>query len=204
MAEPPDAVALGRARAARSSFDDVRFRYPGHRARTRSTGVSFARRPGRDARAGRAERRRQVDAREAAAALLRPARRRGSCSTAHDLRELALDVAARQRRAAAPGDARLRRHGPREHRLRPPRGDAGARSRRRRAPPTRTSSSARCPTATTRAVGQKGRRLSGGQRQRIAIARAMIRDAPVLILDEPTTGLDAESAQPRSSSRCAG
>ena len=50
-----------------------------------------------------------------------------------------------------------------------------------------------CPRATTRPAGEAGKRLSGGEKQRIAIARMMLKNVPIVILDEATAFTDPEN-----------
>ena len=58
--------------------------------------------------------------------------------------------------------------------------------------------------ATTRVVGERGATLSGGEKQRLSIARAFLKDAPILILDEPTSALDARTEARCCSTRSSG
>jgi ATP-binding cassette subfamily C protein CydCD len=172
------------------AFEDVTFAYPGGR-RPAHAGISFTVRPGeRVAIVGPSGSGKSTIAR----LLLRfhdPQRGRITIG-GRDLRELGLEQI--RRRIALVGQDTWLFHGTVEDNIRMGRPEASAEDVRAAA---RAASAEefilRLPERYATVVGERGVRLSGGQRQRIAIARALLRDAPILVLDEALSSVDAES-----------
>jgi ATP-binding cassette subfamily C protein CydCD len=172
------------------AFEDVTFSYPGGR-RPAHVALSFAIRPGeRVGIVGPSGSGKSTIAR----LLLRfhdPDRGRVTIG-GRDLRELAL-ARVRERIAIVGQDTWLF-HGTVEDNIRM--GQPGASPDELRAAARAANAEEfilRLPQGYATLVGERGVRLSGGQRQRIAIARALLRDAPILVLDEALSSVDAES-----------
>jgi ATP-binding cassette subfamily B protein len=190
VVERPDPVRLGRARGA-VELDNVWFRYPGA-ARPALQGVTLRIAPG--------ERVALVGASGAGkSTVARLLLRWGDPDSGavrldgHDLRDL--ELASLRRSVALLLQETLVLHGSVRENVAYARPDAT---------PAQVEAAAReagahgfveqLPDGYETQLGERGRLLSGGQRQRIAIARALLADAPVLVLDEPSTGLDATLA----------
>jgi ATP-binding cassette subfamily C protein CydCD len=175
---------------ARVAFEDVTFSYPGGR-RPAHMGLTFTIRPGeRVGIVGPSGSGKSTVAR----LLLRfhdPDRGRVTIG-GRDLRQLGLEQI-RRRIAVVSQDTWLF-HGTVEDNVRMGKPEATSDELRAAARAANAEEFIlRLPQGYGTLVGERGVRLSGGQRQRIAIARALLRDAPILVLDEALSSVDAES-----------
>ena len=193
VVDPDDPLPLPPAPFA-VALEGVSARYaPGERARARRRRPPPRARP--SGRARRAERRRQDDGRRtcsSASSTPRPAASRSAGATC-------ASTARRTSAARSPSRARTRT----SSRRRSARTSASGaptrpmtRSRTRSGGRGSWTGCVRFPHGWDTLVGEEGRELSGGQRQRLVVARALLADAPVLVLDEPTAHLDPDTAEP--------
>ena len=189
--EPPAApVELGGSLAPVVEFDDVSFAYPGGR-RTAHRNLAFRVEPGErvgfvgESGAGKSTIVRLLlrfyDPDEGAVRI-----------GGHDLRVLRPDDV--YRHVAVVNQDTYLFHGTVEENLRFGRPDATGEEIEAAARAANAHEFiSRLPQGYASVIGERGIRLSGGQRQRIAIARAILRDAPILILDEALSAVDAEN-----------
>ncbi len=190
ITDPDRPTAEARDLAPRIAFEDVRFGYPGARRRALD-GLSFELREGErigivgSSGAGKST---------IAKLLLRFYDPQGGCVRigGHDLRSLR-QADLRSRIAIVSQDSYLF-HGTVEENLRLGLPDASASELEAAARSANAHGFIeRLPHGYATVIGERGVRLSGGQRQRIAIARALLSDAPILILDEALSSVDAEN-----------
>ena len=180
----PDTPPLGAVR-----FRDVTFGYDA--ATTRAGARCFHARAG-GGRIGRARRRDglgQVDRRPAAPPLLRPPAGRRRDRRCRRARRRGARRAARRRRGVR-GHVAVPRHCRRQHRVRRSDRRLANASRPPRASPAPHDFVDELPDGYDTLIGERGYSLSGGQRQRIAIARAIVADPRILVLDDATSAVD--------------